>query len=221
MNGTRVDDIDIRHYQTSDQAAVLDIAADTAFFGEPVEAFLDDRKLYGDAFARYYLEHEAPFAWVADGPDGVIGFLLGCADTRRQISQWRGYIITHVLVNALSGRYKLGRRTTSFAWGMLIGAVRRETPRIELKEYPAHLQIDVMQGYRGVGIGRRLIEAYMEQLRGLAVTGVYLETTNHNEAACYLYEKVGFQLLDERPNHFWTKMFDFQVNNRSYGLKLS
>ena len=215
-----MNDIDIRHYQTSDQAAVLNIAADTAFFGEPVEAFLDDRKLYGDAFASYYLEHEAPFAWVADGQDGVVGFLLGCADTPCQVSQWRGYIISQVLVKALTGRYKLGRRTAGFAWGLLEGMLRGEEPAINVKEYPAHLQIDVQQGYRGLGVGRGLIEAYLEQLRNLAVPGVHLETTSHNEAACQLYEKMGFQLLDERPNHFWTKMFGFQVNNRSYGLKL-
>jgi ribosomal protein S18 acetylase RimI-like enzyme len=220
MSETCVDDIDIRHYRTSDYIAVLNIAADTAFFGESVEAFLDDRKLYGDAFARYYTEYEAPFAWVADGPDGVIGFLLGCTDTSRQVSQWRRYIISQVLLKAFTGRYKLGRRTSGFAWGMLMGILRGEEPAINVKKYPAHLQIDVKQDYRGMGVGRGLIEAYLEQLRGLAVPGVHLETTNHNEAACYLYEKVGFTLLDERPNHFWTRMFGFQVNNRSYGLTL-
>lgn len=91
---------------------------------------------------------------------------------------------------------------------------------MDLNEYPAHLQIDVKQGYRGEGIGRRLIEAYLEQLRQLGVCGVHLGTTNHNEAACYLYEKIGFQLLDSHPNRYWTQMLGHEVANRSYGLKL-
>jgi len=213
-------DITIRHYRVPDQAAVLEIAADTAYFGEPVEAFLEDRKLYGDAFARYYTEYEARYAWVAENSAGVTGFLLGCVDTARQAKQWRRYILSKVLVNAISGRYKLGRLTTSFALGMLLGAITGEEAKVDLAIYPAHMQIDIRQGYRGMGVGRRLIESYLEQLRGMRVAGVHLGTTSHNEAACHLYEKVGFQILDNRPNRFWSKKLGLAVDNRSYGIML-
>ena len=213
-------DITIHPYRVSDQAAVLEIAADTAYFGEPVEAFLEDRKLYGDAFVRYYTEYENPFAWVAEGSEGVIGFLLGCTDTARQAKLWRRYILRKVLVNAISGKYTLGRLTASYALGMLRGALTGEEAKVDLVEYPAHLQIDVRQGYRGMGVGRQLIEAYLEQLRGKSVAGVHLGTTSHNEAACHLYKTVGFQILDRRPNRFWSKKLGFAVENRSYGMKL-
>jgi len=210
----------IRHYQPSDQPVVFEISADSAFFGEPVEAFLEDRCLYTDAFASYYTEFEAPFVWVADTAQGVIGFLLGCSDTSRQSKQWRSYIITKVLMGAFSGKYKLGHRTASFAWGRLAGLFRGEEPVIDLTVYPAHLQIDIKHGYRGMGVGRRLIDAYLEQLRLMGVSGVHLGTTSHNEAACHLYENIGFQLIDSRPNLFWTKKLGYKVKNRSYGLIL-
>ncbi len=210
----------IRHYQISDQTVVFSIAADTAFFGEPVEAFLEDRCLYNDAFTRYYTDFEAPFVWVADSSQGVIGFLLGCSDTSRQSKRWRRYIISKVLVRAISGKYKLGRCTTNYAWGMLVGLIRGEEPKVDLIEYPAYLQIDIKQGYRGMGVGRRLIEAYLDQLCQMGVGGVHLGTTNHNEVACHLYESIGFRILDSRPNRFWTKMLGHEVENRSYGLKL-
>jgi ribosomal protein S18 acetylase RimI-like enzyme len=213
-------DINIRHFQPHDQQAVFEIAADTAFFGEPVEAFLEDRRLFTDAFARYYTEQEAKLAWVADGQGGLVGFLFGCADTPSQSRRWRRFILSEILVKAMAGRYSLGRRTAAFAWGMLMGMVRGEEARVDLKGYPAHLQIDVQAGYRGVGVGGRLIEAYIEQLRQMQMGGVHLTTTSHNEAACHLYEKVGFQLLDERLNRFWTNKLGFAVKNRSYGLKL-
>jgi ribosomal protein S18 acetylase RimI-like enzyme len=69
-------------------------------------------------------------------------------------------------------------------------------------------------------LGRKLIEVYLEQLKGMNIRGVHLETTSHNEAACHLYEKIGFQMLDEKPNRFWTQMLGYAVYNRSYGLKL-
>src|SRR4030065_1616088 len=109
-------DSTIRHYQPSDQTALFELSADTAFFGEPVEAFLEDRRLYSDAFVRYYLDYETAYVWVAEGLEGVTGFLLGCAHTAHQSRHWRGYILTRVLLKALSGQYHLGRRTASFAF---------------------------------------------------------------------------------------------------------
>lgn len=211
----------IRHYQASDRSALFEISADTACFGDPVEAFLEDRRLYNDAFARYYIEYETAWVWVAEAPQGLSGFLLGCADTSSQNRRWRRYILRRVLLDALRGRYKLGARTTGFAVGMLVGMFRREAVQVNLSAYPAHLQIDVKQGFRGEGVGRRLIEAYLGQLRELNVPGVHLETTSHNAVACHLYEKVGFKLLDERLNRFWTHRLGFDVRNRCYGLKLS
>jgi ribosomal protein S18 acetylase RimI-like enzyme len=213
-------DATIRHYQTADQQKVLEISADTAFFGEAVEAFLDDRQLYMDAFGRYYTDHEAQYAWVAERPEGVVGFLFGCADTTLQAKRWRSYILWVVLLKAVSGKYKLGKKTASFAWGMLIGSLRGEQANTDLMEFPAHLIIDISDGYRGAGLGRKLIDAYLEQLKGMNIRGVHLETTSHNEAASHLYEKIGFQMLDEKPNRVWTRMLGYAVYNRSYVLKL-
>jgi ribosomal protein S18 acetylase RimI-like enzyme len=213
-------DVTIRHYQPSDQQPVLKISADTAFFGDPVEAFLEDRQLYMDAFARYYIENDVQYAWIAENPDGVIGFLLGCVDTAVQVKKWRAYIIRIVLLRAIAGKYKLGKKTVRFSFAMLVGSLKGEGVRVDFTKYPAHLQIDIKQGFRGAGVGNRLIQAYLEQLRNLDVGGVHLETTSHNEIAWHLYEKVGFEILDEKPNRFWTKMLGFEVTNRSYGLKL-
>ncbi|OGO29469.1 MAG: hypothetical protein A2136_04335 [Chloroflexi bacterium RBG_16_54_11] len=211
----------IRHYQPGDQAAITELSADTAYFGDPVEAFLEDRRLYIDAFARYYTDCEADYAWVAENPQGVIGFLFGCVDTKIQMKRWRGYIVTHALVQAISGRYRLGKLTAGFAAGMLLGFFRGEAPALDLARYPAHLQIDVKTGHREMGVGRELIKAYLEQLRQSGIVGVHLVTTSANLAAMHLYEKVGFRLLDQRRNRYWTRRLGFQVENRTYGLNLT
>jgi ribosomal protein S18 acetylase RimI-like enzyme len=210
----------IRHYLPADQLALLELSADTAFFGEPVEAFLDDRRLYNDAFARYYTEFEASLAWVADDTHGVVGFLLGCIDTSPQSKRWQRYILSKVVIKVITRKYSIHKKTAMFAFGMLVGTIRGEEAQVDLATYPAHLQIDVKKGFRGEGVGRRLIDAYLSQLRELKIIGIHLETTSHNKAACHLYEKVGFQLLDERINRFWTHLLGYEVKNRSYGMKL-
>jgi ribosomal protein S18 acetylase RimI-like enzyme len=89
-----------------------------------------------------------------------------------------------------------------------------------LDTYPAHLHINVESAWRGYKLGQRLMTVYLEQLRQLGITGVYLDTTSLNEVACRLYEKMDFRLLDARPNRFWAKWFGHSVENRCYGLKL-
>jgi hypothetical protein len=55
----------IRPYQPKDRESVFRIAADTAFFGAPIEAYMEDRNVFLDAFYAYYIDLEPEHAWVA------------------------------------------------------------------------------------------------------------------------------------------------------------
>jgi ribosomal protein S18 acetylase RimI-like enzyme len=121
----------------------------------------------------------------------------------------------------LRGKYRFGKRFFGYLAGLMGGVVRGEFTHADLESYPAHLHINVDSAWRGRGLGQRLMETYLQQLRELGVQGVYLETTSLNEAACRLYEKMGFRLLDTRPDRFWAKWFRHPVENRCYGLKLT
>ena len=67
----------VRLYQPQDRSAVLEIAADTGFFGAPVEAFLDDRRLMQDIFVAYYVDREPEHLWVADLDGTTVGYICG------------------------------------------------------------------------------------------------------------------------------------------------
>jgi hypothetical protein len=64
------------------------------------------------------------------------------------------------------------------------------------------------------------MDADLNPLRKLDVPGVFLGKTNLNEAACRLYEKTGFKLLDTRQTRFWSCLVKRPVEIRSYSLKL-
>ena len=215
-----IDEVKIKPYQQSDRDYVFCIAADTAFFGEPVEAFLDDRRLFCDAFVRYYTDYEAEYAWVACMDDKIVGYLSGCVDTAAQRKRYLIRTVAPLVGRVFQGKYKLGSKTWRFARSMLGGVIRYEYPQVNYDEYPAHLHINVDVASRGQGLGQKLMDAYLNQIRGLSVPGVTLGTTNLNEAACRLYEKQGFQLLNRRETRVWNYLFKRSVENRSYGLKL-
>jgi hypothetical protein len=76
-------DIIIRSYQSSDRQAVFRIGGDTAFFGAHIEAYMEDRNIFLDAFYAYYVDLEPDHTRVACSDGEVVGFLTGCVDTRQ------------------------------------------------------------------------------------------------------------------------------------------
>jgi RimJ/RimL family protein N-acetyltransferase len=91
---------------------------------------------------------------------------------------------------------------------------------VKLDGYPAHLHINVEAAWRGNRLGERLIKAYLSQLRYLGIPGVHLETTSLNAAACRLYEKTGFRLLEGVQTRLWSHLGHTEVELRCYGQKL-
>lgn len=212
--------LSIRPYQMQDRSQLMKIAADTAFFGEPLEIYLDDRHLFEDSFYRYYTDYEPEHAWVAIANQEVVGFLTGCFDTRRQIEVTRYKLMPKVYWRFLRGKYKIGKKT--IAYYRKLRQVRRpeNLTHVDLRIYPAHLHINVDQQWRGCGIGQRLIQIYLDQLIYAGVIGVHLGTTSENEAACKLYTKMGFELLESKETPQWKDLIDNPVYSRAYGLKL-
>ncbi len=207
-------------YRPTDRMAVFRIGADTAFFGAPIEAYMEDRNAFLDAFYAYYTDLEPEHTWVACANGEVVGFLAGCVDSRIYTRNLLRVIIPRVAGNFLRGKYHIGKRSLQYFSGLLGGLLRREYTHVDADIYPAHLHINVESAWRGYKLGQRLMEAYLGQLRKLGIIGVYLDTTSLNEIACRLYEKMGFRLLDARPDRFWAKWFGHPVDNRCYGLKL-
>ena len=64
-----------------------------------------------------------------------------------------------------------------------------------LAQYPAHLHIDILDGYQNQGVGRRLLEALFNKLKEENVPGVCLIAGASNKNACGFYEHMGFQKL--------------------------
>lgn len=211
----------IRPYQDHDRERVMKIAADTAFFGEPLEAFLDDRRLFCDIFYRYYTDLEPQHAWVAEVGQEVAGFLMGCTNTVLQRRRWLSTILPQTVWKVLRGHYCIEAKTRHYLWRLAGVMVHNEHTRVDEKTYPAHLHINVSKTWRGLGVGEQLMLSYLDQLRQEHISGVHLITTSLNTVAIGLYERLGFNLLDARPTRLWEGVTNIPVENRCYGIKIS
>jgi ribosomal protein S18 acetylase RimI-like enzyme len=209
----------IRPYTAGDRATVWTLAANTAFFGDPVEAYLDDRALFCAAFVAYYTDYEPERLWVAEIDGTVVGYVTGCGDSRRQARTFGSRILPAVLWGVLRGRYRVGIKTLRFALCMAREGLQHGRPDVSLDRFPGHLHINVLARARGNGIGRALLERSLAQFWATGVPGVHLSTTDCNAAACHLYEAVGFRLLRAWSTRLWHGLVDGSVERRIYGIQ--
>ncbi len=212
----------VRPFEKKDREALLQIGADTAFFGAPIERYMEDRRIFMDAFYAYYTDYEPEHAWVAYGDTSaqVVGFLTGCVDSQKHNRIFQRQILPGLLWKFITGYYHPGPETWRYVRAAAGAARRGEIPGPDETRYPAHLHINLLPAWRGYGLGRKLLEAYIGQLRGLGVPAVYLQTTSMNVVACQLYEKIGFKLLGARPTQMYAHLVDQPVENRCYGMLL-
>jgi peptidyl-dipeptidase Dcp len=71
--------------------------------------------------------------------------------------------------------------------------------------------------YRGLGLGSKLLNLYMDFLRECGYKQSYLWTTHELDAAIHLYERFGFKLTEEKESTSFGKA----LKEQRYDLNLS
>lgn len=72
-------------------------------------------------------------------------------------------------------------------------------------------------GYRGIGLGKKLMQLYMDYLREKKYQSSFLWTTNELQSASNLYKKHGFSLTEE----IESTAFGKTLREQRYDLKVS
>ena len=68
----------------------------------------------------------------------------------------------------------------------------------------------ILPGYRGIGLGKKLMQLYMNWLKEHDYHSSYLWTTNEQETAGALYIKFGFELTEEHDSAAFGKLLKEQ-----------
>jgi GNAT superfamily N-acetyltransferase len=213
-------DVLVRPYRPDDRDGVRRVYANTAFFGEPVEAYLDDRELFADLGVSVYTDHYPDYAFVADDAGKVVGYILGSPTGDVGVHVHTLKALPGILGRLIACRYHIGRKTIVHMAESVWAGLRGELLEIRSAEYPANLHINLEAGYRGRGLGMALMRAYLDKLRSEGVPGVHVVTTNLNQAALRLYQRTGFQLLQERQTRLWQRYVEGEVHLIALGLTL-
>ncbi len=190
----------IRPYEPRDRVGLRQICCDTADAGQAVERFFPDREVFADLLTNYYTEHEPQSVFVADDHGEVVGYLTGCVDTKRFVRAMTWRIVPVVLVKALFRGVLWHPQTVRLLranlpmW--LKGGYRDNAT---LDGYPAHLHVNVREGFRGQRVGQGLVETFCERARAARVSGVHAGVSAENPRACHFFEELGFAAVHREP----------------------
>ena len=191
----------IRPYRPEDRAAVRRICYLTGYMGGRVDWLWRDRESFADLFSGYWTDREPQSASVAERDGEVVGYLLGCVDTRRVPNP--GPMMAHHLLR----RGLLVRPGTAGVLWRMIGDVAVDAARHQLppmsaydRQWPAHLHIDLLEVARGHGVGAGLVRRFFDRLRESGVAGCHVETMAENTRAVAFFEAMGFRRHGEPAN---------------------
>ena len=191
--------VGIRKFTAADRAAVRRICYDTGLMGESIDPYFGCFDLFADYWMNYYTDYEPESAFVAEADGQVVGYLVGCKATSVQQEILKTKILPRIRRKLFSFGYKIDRRFLKFMFRYMRSLYRREFVEEPVKDYPAHLHMNLMKEYRSLGIGSLLMRAYLGYLRSNNIDGLHLGTTSYNKLAVPFYRKWGFQLVSRHP----------------------
>ncbi len=185
----------VRPFHMSDLGALYDICLRTGDSGKDARTLHSDRMILGHYFAAPYVAFEPSLCFVIDQNTRPVGYILGTSDSR-QYSRWA----EEQWFPLLRRRYAVLPENFTEKDRYLAGLIHKGyTPREELRDYPAHLHIDILPEGQGGGMGRRLIDTFVEALKKKGVTALHLEVGRANPRAIAFYRHIGFHLIREYP----------------------
>ncbi|WP_309571673.1 GNAT family N-acetyltransferase [Deinococcus sp.] len=207
----------VRQIRPDDVAAVARIAYLTGFFGESAAVYFPDAALFGALWVGPYFGGAGAggvgaAGFVAERGGEVLGYIVGAPDHgayRRALSG----VVARYVTSTLPATATL--RSVPY----LLRAGRFPSPHADWAAYPAHLHLNLLPGARGLGVGRRLLDAHLGALGGLGVPGVQLSTTTENPAAITLYGRAGFTVLDSRTTPLWVPWLGHPATQVVMGLR--
>lgn len=186
----------IREYHPSDLTSLYRICLKTGNSGKDASVIYNDPDLLGHIYAGPYAVFESDLCFVVTNSDKPFGYVLGSRNSvkffERCEREW--FPILRIQYNPPDDKDN----------SQQAAIIRRLHQKFEadpeLIDYPAHLHIDLLPDAQGQGLGRKLIEVFIEKLRELNITGLHLGVGKKNQNAIKFYEHVGFFKFKELKN---------------------
>lgn len=168
--------MEVRPYQNKDYFDVREICTQTA-----TGVYKEKPYLARLLFCDYYITHEPDNCFVAvNDEDKAIGYIISTSNPKKYKKYTFNALAT--LKNSEKGHYF--QQKISIVLEGLVNIF-----------YPAHLHIDILDGYQRMGLGKKLMDLLVENLKNKNIKGVHLGVSKDNVKGNSFYKKYGFKKL--------------------------
>ena len=210
----------IRSYRKEDKSSIREISFETAFMGRPADVFFTDQEILADYLTLYFTDYKPGSCFVAEADAGVVGYLIGAKNERTLGRIFLLNILPRLFFKALLRRTFFNSKNRAFVFHCLKSYFKGEfqTPDFS-KEYPATLHINIRQGFRGQGVGVRLLGVYLQYLALQKVKGVHMSTMS-SEAVVF-FQSQGFEVLCQRPRSYFRTLLGKDIVVTTLGKRIS
>lgn len=167
----------IRPYQKKDYENLREVCFVTA-----TPPYNKNKDITAGLFCEYYLNYEGEHCFVvADKDDNAVGYILCAPDYTEFVKKF----VQHQLpiIKKLSYKEYI-KHKLEFMF------VKRVA-----KAYPAHLHIDITDGFQRMGLGKQLVDRLMLHLDSIGVKALHLGCGAANEKGTSFYKKIGFHII--------------------------
>lgn len=196
----------IRGYRAADLDALYAVSLATGDGGRDAAALYADPRLIGHVYVGPYATLEPGLVLVVEDTGGVGGYILGTADTRgfeaRQEAEWWPALrAIHPDPDGPPDGWTADQQRCN--------RIHRP-PRMPdwlTGPYPAHLHINLLPRLQGRGLGRLLVERWIDAVRACGAPGIHLGVRANNDRAIGFYRACGFRAMARRapamPQALW------------------
>lgn len=142
-----------------------------------------------------------------DGTGTAVGYVLGAPDTVAFVQRWRQEFLTDVRDAGITNPTSQDDAKKDDTATRLRESVStpeqllHESHPSLVRDYPAHLHIDILPGHQGQGWGKKLLSSLFQQLKSANVHGVHLGMDHKNWRAAKFYDAIGFHKFNEMSSH--------------------
>jgi hypothetical protein len=187
--------LEIRRYRPEDRAGVRQVCVETAFLGASILPQYSDVESFADMFTGYYTDHEPESAWVVTDGERVLGYLLGCMDSRNSPApEW--VVFKHIMRRWLW----LRPGTAGFCFRCLFDVLRDlgpTRPPVDYVKWPAHSHLDLLPEARKGPTALRLFRLWLDAARERGAVGMWGASIVENEPATVFHRATGFHPAGE------------------------
>lgn len=182
-NGVRLDPAGL-----GDLAELRAVCLQTGNAGEDATDLYQLPELLGEIYVEPYVRFEPELAFALSDNRGICGYVLGARNT----NEFESLVLSRYRAQLLE-RYRESSMLKQADLHLLRNfASMKMTPDSVVREYLAHLHIDLLPRAQNRGFGKVMITHLLDKFSGLGISGVHLRVAQSNLRAIEFYKKLEF-----------------------------